>query len=147
MTNSRLRNPYTYPILNQVESRRGHRRPARISTSHSRMFLVPNGAADQPRRRDHVEAVEQAEPAQKPFGQSGIRLRGAEELIEQPADRFVPPGHRGAARCSTRSPIAFIVDTGNVVFAIGEKWHCSRRSPDGGAVDCRPEIRVQFTKR
>jgi hypothetical protein len=43
---------------------------------------VADGPADQTHRRDHVEAVEQAEPAQKPFGENGIRLGCAEELVE-----------------------------------------------------------------
>ena len=46
--------------------------------------------------RDHVQAVEQTEPPQEPFGQNGFGLGGAEELVEQPANGSVPPRHRPA---------------------------------------------------
>ena len=59
--------------------------PGAASLGQPQPHVVPDGAADQACRRHHVEAVEQAEPAQKPFGQNGIRLGGAEELVEQAA--------------------------------------------------------------
>jgi hypothetical protein len=53
-------------------------------------------AADDPCVGDHVQAVEQTEPAQKPFGQNGFRFGRTEELLEQTADRSVPPRHLSA---------------------------------------------------
>src|SRR3954452_16243018 len=73
----------------------------RISTGHpalsdellaeQRAHVVPDGPAHQARGRNHVETVQQADAAQKPFGKNGIRLGGAEELVEQVADGLVPP--------------------------------------------------------
>src|SRR5581483_2630301 len=65
--------------------------------------VVTNGATNDPRRRHHVEAVEQAEPAQKPFGEHGIAFGGAEELVEQLADRLVP------ARCGAAGLLQGVV--------------------------------------
>ena len=48
---------------------------------------MPDGPADQLDRRDHVETVEQAEPAQKPFCENGIGLGRAER-----EDRFESEG-------------------------------------------------------
>jgi hypothetical protein len=45
--------------------------------------VVCDGAADDARRRDHIEAVQQREAAQKPFGKNGFGFGGAEELVEQ----------------------------------------------------------------
>jgi hypothetical protein len=50
--------------------------------------VVADGAADGPRRRDHVEAVEQAEPAQKPFGQNGIRTHQSTGMLAREVDRI-----------------------------------------------------------
>src|SRR6202022_2960980 len=66
-------------------------RPGGPPIGEPQSHVVPDGAADQLCRRDHIQAVKQTEPAQKPFGQNGIRLRGTEELIEQIANRLVPP--------------------------------------------------------
>ena len=61
----------------------------------------------------HVEAVQQREPAQKPFGENGIGLGRAEELVEQVAHRPVPPGLLSAvAWWKAKSPIAVIIHTG-----------------------------------
>ena len=87
-------------------------RAARRSASHSRM-LCRIVRPTRPRRRDHVQAVQQRESAQKPFGENGIGLRRAEELVEQAAHRPVPPGPPARSRGGIReSPIAVIIHTG-----------------------------------
>ena len=67
--------------------------------------VVPNSAANERRRRDHVEAVQQGKPAQKPFGENGIGLRGSEELVEQaypPADTTRTPARRHGGKRDRR---------------------------------------------
>ena len=68
-----------------TRSRSGADRLAARFSAQEQPHVVPNGPADELHRRHHVEAVQQAEPAQKPFGENGIRLGRAEELVEQPA--------------------------------------------------------------
>ena len=85
--------PRRLSTWNQISIGRRPLSAPRFSASEQ-PHVVPDGAADQLHRRDHVEAVQQAEPAQKPFGQNGIGLGGAEELVEQLAHRAVPPRHR-----------------------------------------------------
>jgi len=51
---------------------------------------VPDGTAHQPQRRRHVQAVQQAEPAQEPLAQHGFGLGRPEELVEQVAHRAIP---------------------------------------------------------
>ena len=68
--------------------------PSRTALGEPQPHVVPDSATDQPGRRDHVQAVQQRESAQKPFGENRIGLRRAEELVEQAAHRPEPPGRR-----------------------------------------------------
>src|ERR1700736_6975723 len=68
--------------------------PRLAALSEPQPHVVPNSAADQPRSRDHVQAVQQRESAQKPFGENGIGLSRTEELVEQVPHRAVPPRRR-----------------------------------------------------
>ena len=52
-----------------------------------------DGSSERPHIRDHVEAVQEAEATQEPFGQLGFRFCRTEELIEEVAYLQVPPGH------------------------------------------------------
>src|SRR5205807_2772693 len=53
--------------------------------------VVRHGTGDDPWRRDHIEAVEKREPAQKPFRENGFGFGGSEELVEQRTRRTPPP--------------------------------------------------------
>ena len=49
---------------------------------------MPDRAAEDRRWRHHVEGVEQAEAAQKPFRENRIGLGSPKELVEERADRL-----------------------------------------------------------
>src|SRR5271165_4240055 len=68
--------------------------PPRAALCEPQPHVVSDSTTDQRGSGHHVEAVQQRKPPQKPFGENGIGLSRTEELVEQAANRPVPPGRR-----------------------------------------------------